>query len=114
MKDLLEKREFTNEGSIEERVKKYEDKSNPLGKFLKEFTIEDTEDYIFKKNFATKLNDWCKQNRFRNISDVEIGKKMKQLGISHGLRSADWTGGKRYPAWLGVKFSNFDDCPNEQ
>ena len=104
LKNLLEKREFTNEGSIEERIKRYEDKSNPIEKFLREFTIEDPKAYTFKKGFLQKLNDWAKSNRFRAMSDVEVGKKMKQLGVSQGLRSDDWTGGKRYPAWLGIKF----------
>ena len=30
LKDLLSNRGFTKEGSIEERIKNYEDKSNPL------------------------------------------------------------------------------------
>jgi len=36
LKDLLEKKEFHNEGSIEERTKKYEDHSDPLEKFIKD------------------------------------------------------------------------------
>ncbi|CAK0756969.1 hypothetical protein CCP1ISM_60039 [Azospirillaceae bacterium] len=34
--DLLKEKKFTNEGTIEERMRKYEDKSDPLEKFLKE------------------------------------------------------------------------------
>jgi len=108
LKDLLDKREFTNEGSVEDRMRKYEDHSNPLEKFLREFTEYDSAKFIFKKNFLTKLNDWCKENRFRSMSEVEIGKKMKQLGVDGGLRSDDWTGGKRYPAWIGIKFKEDD------
>ena len=37
LKDLLDKREFYKEGSIEQRMKKYEDHSDPLEKFIKEF-----------------------------------------------------------------------------
>jgi putative DNA primase/helicase len=112
LKDLLERRSFTNEGSIEERVKRYEDHSNPLEKFLAEFVDDDADGFVFKKGFADKLRDWCKQNRFRQLSDVTIGKKMKELGYSHGLRSADWTAGRRYPAWFGIKFKGEEEDEN--
>jgi len=102
--ELLKNREFHNEGSIEERMKKYEDHSNPLEKFLKEYTVEDFNGFIWKHDFSKKLNDWCKQNRFRDISDVVIGKKMKELSINQSLRSADWTAGKQFRAWIGIKF----------
>lgn len=109
LKKLLENREFSNEGTIEDRIKNYEDRSNPIEKFLKEFTMEDHESMIFKKGFSQKLNDWAKSNGFRSMSDVEIGKKMKQLNINQGLRSADWTGTKRYPAWIGIKLKENDE-----
>lgn len=109
LKDLLENRSFTNEGSVEERIRKYEDHSNPLEKFLREFTEIDVDGHIFKSGFIQKLNDWAKSNRFRTMSEVDLGKKMKKLGINHGLRSEDWTGGKRYPAWLGIKFKDEKD-----
>jgi P4 family phage/plasmid primase-like protien len=106
LRRLLKERGFTNEGSIEDRVKKYEDRSNPLELFIKEFMSEEQDCFVFKKNFSNKFNEWATQKRFRGMSDVEIGKKMKQLGIGQGLRSEDWTGGKRYPAWLGLRFKN--------
>lgn len=105
LKDLLEKREFTNEGSVEDRMKKYEDHSNPLEKFLREFTIEDYDGLIWKHEFSKKLNAWCKQNRFREISDVVIGKKMKELGISQSLKVAPWDMTKKFRVWVGIKLS---------
>jgi P4 family phage/plasmid primase-like protien len=104
LKDLLKNRRFTNEGSIEERIKNYEDHSNPLEKFLKEFTVEDFNGIIWKYDFSQKLNSWCKENRFREISDVHIGKKMKELGISHSLRVTPWDISKKSRAWIGIKF----------
>lgn len=110
LKDLLKNRSFTNEGSIELRIKKYEDHSNPLEKFLKEFTIEDYDGIIWKNDFGRNLRDWCRQNRFREISDVEIGKKMKEIGIDQALRPAGWGEiGKRYPCWLRIKWRNTPD-----
>lgn len=108
LKELLDKREFTNEGTIEERMKKYEDHSDPLEKFIKEFTIEDGETYIFKWEFEKRLNQWCKENRHRIMSEVMIGKKMKEKGIESIQRLADWYTQegtrKTLRAWSGLKW----------
>ena len=104
LKDLLNRRTFTNEGSIEDRMKRYEDHSNPLGKFLREFVVEEYDGAIWKYDFSKKLNAWCKENRFREISDVHIGKKMKELGISHSLRTTPWDINKKSRAWIGIKW----------
>ncbi len=103
--NLCKNREFHNEGSIEERMKKYEDKSNPLEKFLKEYTTENFSEHIFKWEFSKKLNQWCKENRFREISDVAIGKKMKELGIDQKQVDAGIRGeNKVWRAWIGLKW----------
>ena len=75
----MKKREFSNEGSIEERTKRFEDRSDPLERFLKEFTNdEDPNSFIWKFEFEKRFNDWLKENKFRHISEVAIGKKMKE------------------------------------
>lgn len=110
LKDLLDRREFTNEGSIEERTKKYEDHSNPLEKFMKEFTVEDYNGHIWKWEFEKRLNQWCKENRFREISDVGIGKRMKEIGIEQRLISAgEFVQGKQWRSWIGIKWANQDN-----
>lgn len=103
--DLTKKREFHNEGSVEQRMKRYEDHSNPLEKFLREFTTEDVNGYIWKFEFEKSLNQWCKENRFREISNVVVGKKMKQMGIEQQQRTEDqFSGGKVFRAWIGIKW----------
>lgn len=112
--DLLKKREFHNEGSIEERIEKYESKSNPLERFMKEFVSEDCEGSIWKWEFNEKLKQWCKENRFREISDVAIGRKMKELGINQKLMSAGIFGqGKQWRAWLGIKWKDGGNQDNQ-
>jgi hypothetical protein len=91
-------------------MKRYEDKSNPLGKFLEEYVTEDYNGQIWKHDFSKKLREWCKQNRFREISDVHIGKKMKEMGITQSLRVADWDINKKSRAWIGIKWK--DDTNN--
>lgn len=81
LKDVLEKREFTLEGTIEERTKRFEDRSNPFDKFWQECVVEDSTKHITKRNFFETLNHWCKEKRFREISDVSIAKKVKEKGV---------------------------------
>ena len=90
LKELLIDRSFHNEGSIEERQKRYEDRSNPFDKFWKEFIVESGEEDIPKWEFEKRLNEWCKANRFREISEVTINKKMKDKGIFEGRVRKEW------------------------
>lgn len=107
LKDIIRDRKFTNEGSIEDRMRKYEDHSNPLEKFMAENTEEDLNNFIWKWEFEKNLNEWCKENRFREISSVAIGKKMKELNIGQAERTAgDFDNGKRWRAWIGIKWKN--------
>jgi len=107
LKVLLKRRIFTNEGSVEERQKKYEDKSDPLQKFIKTFTKEDFSGYIWKYDFEKKFNQWCKENRFREYSDVMIGRKMKEMGYEQQSRTASWINegkGGLLRSWIGIKW----------
>ena len=106
LKDLLKNRSFTNEGSIEDRMKKYEDHSNPLGKFLKEFTEEELNSYVWKNEFSNKLKAWCKESRFREISDVHLGGCMRELGIQQTLKYLPWDIHKKGRAWVGIKWKD--------
>ena len=110
LKDLLTKREFTNEGSIEERMKRYENKSNPIKNFLDEFCLtEDPDAQLTKSAFEKKLNDWLKDNKLRSMSDIAITKYMKSHGFEDGRGYIDWYENdkiikKRARIWMGVTF----------
>lgn len=107
LKDLLVERQFHNEGTIEDRIRKYEDYSDPLGNFIKEFTFEEANGFVWKWEFSKKLNQWCRENRHREISDVAIGKKMKEKEIRQELKSASFSvEGKRFRAWVGIKWKS--------
>lgn len=117
LNELLEKREFTNEGTIEERTKKYEDHSDPLEKFLKEFIVEDYNGFIWKFEFEKRLNEWCKENKFRTLSEVAIGKKMKDKEIKQDLRQAEWLQdgrNNRIRAWIGLKWRNCEQDEQDE
>ena len=112
IKNLLSKRVFSNEGSVEDRMKKFEDLSNPLDKFLQEMVVEDFESWIPKYEFKNKLSDWCEENRFRRITDTFLGRKMKEMGIETVRRSAPWHSNEgprpQIRSWDGLKWKDLN------
>jgi len=103
LKDLLTKREFSNEGSVADRMKKYEDKSNPLAKFLKDETVGDSEGYVYKFDFRDTFIGWLQKHGYRVWTEKEIGLEMKNL-YDDGRRQADYDFNKYIHAWLGLKW----------
>jgi putative DNA primase/helicase len=106
LNDLLKLRKFTNEGDIEQRMKKYEAKSNFLEKFIEE-SIDKENGYITKADFYKKFSNWCKINRHRELTETMIGLQLKKLGIEEGRRYFDWLydgKGGQVRAWEGIKW----------
>ena len=109
LNQLLKKREFTNEGTIEERAKKYEDKSNFFDLFWKEHIIESTEEYITVSNFEKEFDIFCKNNRQRTLSPQKINEHMKEKGIEQGKPYLEWWENdkqikRQVRAWMGIKW----------
>lgn len=105
--DLLKRREFTNEGRVEDRMKKYEAKSNFLNSFIDEYTEKTFDGYITKNDFKKKFSEWCKANRHRDMSDVGIAKAMRNQGIEAGKKYFDWMydgKGGQARVWEGLKW----------
>ena len=109
LKDLMDKKTFHKEGTIEDREKKYEDKSNPFDKFWWENIVENPNSFISKKKFKEKIDSWCKENRFRLLSDLTISKHMKDKGIETIKKTMDWIDSgyekekPRYNVWNEIK-----------
>jgi len=109
LKDLLEERRFTNEGTIEERMEKYESKSNFLEGFLNEFTDENLNEYITKKDFYKKFSAWCKESRHREMAENSVGLAMKKMGINSERKYFSWLfdgKGGQLPCWVGLKWKD--------
>ena len=110
LKDLLEKREFTNEGSLEERERKYEEKSNPFEKFIKEFVdFKDPNTHIPKWEFEKTLNEWLLENRHRKMSNRTITKNLREKGVDDGKVFVEFYNENKFDkkqirAWLGIKW----------
>jgi len=107
--DLLVKREFHKEGTIENRMERYENKSDFLKKFMSEFIEENPNGYITTADFRKKFSSWCDANKHRKMDDGTIGKKMKEKGIEKGRKFFDWLnngkGGQLY-CFLGLKWKD--------
>jgi len=80
-KELLENSKFTNEGTIDERIKKYEDRSNPIIRFIDDYCNEDLENFMILKEFVNNLNNYLKENRLRIVSVKYVAKKLREEGF---------------------------------
>lgn len=107
LKDLLKVREFYNEGTIEIRKQRYEEKSDFLQKFLDEFTIKDSQSFITKSDFYKKFVEWCKETNNRILAENSVGRKMKDKDIETSKKYFDWLydgrGGQLW-VWEGIKW----------
>jgi P4 family phage/plasmid primase-like protien len=109
LKDILTNRKFTNEGSVEDRMEKYEAKSNFLEKFIKETTREDMDGYITKNDFFKKFTEWSKEHKHREMSETSVGMAMKKLGIETDKRYFNWLfdgKGGQLRCWIGLKWAD--------
>ena len=107
LKSLLEKRAFTNQGTIEERKEKYESKSNFLETFLEKFIVQDQDGYITKADFFKKFISWCKENRHRQMAENSVGLAMKKLGVEQSKKYFSWLfdgKGGQLRCWVGIKW----------
>jgi len=91
LRDLLKARKFTKEGTLEERMEKYEAKSNFLEKFINEFTEESINDYITVSDFNRKFKEWCKEHRHREMAERSIAQSLKKLR---------WEAIKKHFGWM--------------
>jgi len=108
LKDLITNREFTNEGSIEDRKERFEAKSDFLQKFLDENVNKDAlNEYVTKADFHKKFNEWCKENHFREIAENTLGRKMREKGYEESRKYVDWLydgKGGQIRVWLDIKW----------
>jgi len=109
LKELLDERKFHKEGSVEDRIKRYEEKSNPLDKFIAEFyDVSDPNEFVTKHSFSKDLNEWLRMNKFREMSDKSISKIMVEKGFENTKEYIDWWDNGRFTkkqvrVWKGIK-----------
>lgn len=102
---LLKNGKFSNELSIEDKRRVYEEKSNPILVFIKERCYDDPNSYIQKYAFNDSFNLWCRDNGYRKFKNTDINIIMREVYQEEKTGPSD----KRYWAWIGIKFKESID-----
>lgn len=106
LKRILSNRGFNCEPTTEEKIKLYEEKSNPFNSFFRGNIVitNEEKDYIFTYDLLDKYNSWLLSNGYglsatkkwlsQQLADKEIQSDRKQI----------WVNGesKRYYAYIGI------------
>lgn len=79
--NVLEKGKFTNEGSIQDRMKVYEAKSNPLQEFIKTFFQNDPNGKVPYSEFFEGFASYCKRTGFRIFTKKALAKELDEIGL---------------------------------
>ncbi len=84
LKELYEKEEFTNEGNFDEREKRYEERSNPVMRFV-ESHCEEAEGFsIPLREFTNECNKILKEKHLRIVTAIQVGKILREEGFVIG------------------------------
>jgi len=86
LKELLKKSTFTNLGTIKERKQRYEDKSNPLKRFIAEKCIVSQNVDIPVFEFFDYFSGWLGDNGYRNMTKSKLSRKMKEMGFEVDIK----------------------------
>jgi P4 family phage/plasmid primase-like protien len=86
LKELYTTPKFTNEGSFEERMKRYEQRSNPVMRFVEEYCEEDSENMVLIREFTNSCNEYLKSKHLRIMTPIQIGKILRNEGFIVGNR----------------------------
>lgn len=81
LKEIIKRRTFSNEGTIEERRKRYEERSNPIILILNEKFERDVNGYLPFSEFYEELKSYCLDNKLRTMSGIEVGRILKGEGF---------------------------------
>lgn len=86
LKRIYKTRKFTNEGNFEERIQRYEERSNPVMSFVGECCEEKVGENIPIRDFTNTLNDYLKKKHLRIMSSNQVGKVLREEGFLVGNR----------------------------
>ena len=81
LRSLLQKRKFTNDGDINHRKKRYEEKSNPLKTFIELNYKRDIEGVVVKWQFNESFKEFLNQRGYRLLTNFEINKGLQSMGF---------------------------------
>jgi len=89
LKELYENPKFHNEGNFEERMKRYEDRSNPVIRFVESSCEEEDGEMMILRDFTNLCNLYLKSNHLRIQSAKQIGRVLRDEGFIVGSRKVE-------------------------
>lgn len=78
--DLLECGKFHNEGTIKDRKKRYEELSNPIAKFIKEYYEIDANESVPLFEFVDAITPYLVERKYRILTKSEVEDFLKNDG----------------------------------
>ncbi|MAH07140.1 hypothetical protein CMI38_02725 [Candidatus Pacearchaeota archaeon] len=81
LKELYKNPKFTNEGDFDERTKRYEERSNPVMKFVEGQCEESPGAKISLRDFTNACNKYLIDNHLRVLNANQIGKILRDEGF---------------------------------
>lgn len=96
LKELLDAGTFTNEGSIEDRARKYEKTSNFVANFVEDCCLDDPDSEILFSEFRRRLKKYLKSKGKRKLSSKNISKLLDLEGygtdnLNKKINEEKWT-----------------------
>jgi phage/plasmid-associated DNA primase len=88
LKELLERRTFTNEGDIEEKKRRYEELSNPVTLFIQQHCKKKFGGDIPFSDFYDELMIFLKEGGYREMTMKEVGSILNREGFEKKNKSA--------------------------
>ena len=72
---------FTNEGDMPTRIKKYEERSNPIMRFIEDCCVENPEGHTTLKYFSAVFNRYLQEHRLRTMTIRAISTALRKEGF---------------------------------
>ncbi|MBA7655346.1 hypothetical protein ES703_63250 [subsurface metagenome] len=92
---------FTRHVETDEVKREYLALSNPLARFLEDYTERDYQTEIFCDKFYERFSDFLQEKELRGMTSNTVGRKMTDLGFR---RESFKRGENLYKAYLGLKW----------
>lgn len=103
--ELLARGQFTNEGTYQEKEQRYEDRSNPLKKFVEQNLEWDGESHVWLYEVFDRLNVWLIQRNMRRVSKKELGMVLELADIEvKRLHTDTSSSSNKWNAVMGYKW----------
>jgi phage/plasmid-associated DNA primase len=113
LKELLAKGEFSNEGSSEDKERRYEERATPFKEFLSKECIVRPEYSVALWEISEAYQDYCSERNFRKPSKRELSVILENKGFLKEKIHIENKDGERSTKWvfngLGLKENELVD-----